>query len=376
MLAKIILSIFMVCVVSANESLLVTKVPGNVLGIKTTSKAWMSANFVSIKTYPMVSIKTNDLKANRLNFEGGSKNIQVKALYDGKNIAFLLKWRDSTKNIADRLSTDSFEDGFGIEMPDKLDVMPYVDFGDRKNGVIYFMAKAGLDLPLQSNDSVLFGQNETKQTDNAINVTEEGYRFFGFRTFRRINLQNSDTTMDLRYKNGYWLGSISKQIVDKFSNLNSGAFIVSFSIYDGQKAQRGRLRNLSAWIVVKLEGMDTGEQLAEKMNEKIAGDTTNGEKIALKNCSICHRYKQVTRAPKYMAPDLSFIGGYGNLEYLKESILNPNMVQVEDFTKTAHPNFSWSETNEEGKEISIMPSFDWMSKGKIDDLLAFLQTLK
>ncbi len=368
MLVKTVCFILIVCFASANDYISAIKVPGNVLGIKATSKAWMSANFVNFKAYPMVNIKTNDSQANRLNYNNGVKTIKIKALYDGKNIAFLLKWRDTTENIAKKLETDSFEDGFGIEFPTQLEVIPYVNFGDRKYSVIYYEAKAGI---VQYSKKQIFDNNK-----NYINVKQEVFQYQGFNSSKKINFKNSNITMDLIYKNGYWLGSLSKQIVDKFSSQNSGAFIISFSVYNGQNMQRGRLRNLTPWIAVKLEGVDGGEQLINKIGEQITANVKNGEKIALKNCSICHVYKKVKNAPKYMAPDLSFVGGYGNLDYLKESILDPNRVQVEDFTKTAHPNFSWIEKNENNKNSSIMPSFDWMSQSEINDLLAFLQTLK
>ncbi|NOX14786.1 MAG: c-type cytochrome [Epsilonproteobacteria bacterium] len=368
--SKIILSIFMACLASANNYIPAIKVPGDVLGIKATSKAWMSANFTKIKAYPFVSIKTNDARANKLNYNSGVKDINIKVLYDGKNIAFLLKWKDKTKNISKRLETDSFADGFGIELPTQLEVMPYVNFGDKKNSVVYYDAKIGIN---QNYKKQNFDEN---QDENSTIVRQEAYKYQKFSNAKRLNLKKSNTTMDLIYKNGYWLGSLSKQLVDKFSSMNSGAFIASFSLYDGQNLQRGRLRNLTPWESIKVEGIDGGEQLIETMNEHITANAKNGEVLMLKNCSICHNYKNIRKAPKYMAPDLSFIGGYGNLSYLKESILSPNKVQVEDFTKTAHPNFSWVEANEDGKNISIMPSFDWMSQSEIDDLLTFLQTLK
>ncbi|MCF6172626.1 MAG: ethylbenzene dehydrogenase-related protein [Campylobacteraceae bacterium] len=370
MITKVILFIFIACFASANNYISAVRIPGNVLGIKATSKAWMSANFTNIKAYPYTGIKTNDVNANKLNRDSGVRNISVKVLYDGKNIAFLLKWKDSTKNIPAKFETDSFADGFGIELPKQLESIPYVNFGDKKNSVVFYSVKAGVK---QSDTRQNLDEFENK---NSITVKQDAYQYRKFSNSKKLNLQNSNTTADLIYKNGYWLGSLSKQIVDEFSSVNSGAFIVSFSLYNGQNLQRGRLRNLTPWESIKVEGIDGGEQLIQGISEQITADIKEGKVLMLKNCSICHNYKNVKKAPEYMAPNLSFIGGYGNLSYLRDSVLNPNRVQVEDFTKTAHPNFPWSEVNEDGKYISIMPSFDWMSQSELDNLLAFLQTLK
>ena len=385
MLIKIIVAIFIANIAIASNIISVVKIPGNVLGIKAKSRAWMSTNFKKFSTFPMVSIKTNDAIANKLNYQNGTKEVSIKAIYDGKNIAFLLKWKDSTKSVIERTSTDDFNDAFGVELQTKTDTVPYVDFGDLNNEIIFYMKNANENsVDIKENRDILSQfdyQNlnvfiKNSDEDLLPYIKEKVFLYHGFNNATRLDIKLSSITMDMIYKDEYWYGSLSKKLVDKNSNLSSGAFLVSFSLYDGKMKQRGRLRNLTPWLLVRLEGLDTGGQLAEKMNKGIVGNIANGKKIALKNCSICHRYKQVATAPKYMAPDLSFIGGYGNIEYLKESILNPNRVQVEDFTKTAHPNFSWNEKNEKGREVSIMPSFDWMSKSEIDDLLAFLQTLK
>jgi len=384
MLSKVFLFILTLSSCFANNFISAIKVPGNVLDIKVKSKAWMSTNFKQIDTFPMVSINTNDALADKLNYENGIKKVFVKAIYDGKNIAFLLKWKDKTRNTIKLTQTDNFSDGFGVEFPIKSDRPTYIDFGDKRNGVIFYRKNPDRKITDIYKSSGILSQFDfqnlnifTKNLDGNITFASQGiFSYHGFNNANRLDIKQTNTTMDMIYKNGFWYGSLSKQLVDKYLNLDSGAFLVSFSLYDGDKKQRGRLRNLTQWLVIKLIGVDGGEQLIDQTNEKVAGNIANGEKLALKNCSICHNYKNIRKAPQNMAPNLSFIGGYENLTYLKDSIIKPSKVIVPDFTPNAHPNFSWKDKQEDGKFISVMPSFDWMSESDLNDLLAYLQTLR
>jgi complex iron-sulfur molybdoenzyme family reductase subunit gamma len=382
MLIKIVIGIFLANFAIASSVISVVKVPGNVLGIKVKSRAWMSTNFKKLNTFPMASINTNDTIANRLNFQNGVRTVEIKAIYDGKDIAFLLKWKDKTKNIITKRSTDIFNDAFGIELQTKTDVVPYVDFGDKNNEVVFYLKNSSentIDIGENRDLLSLFDYqnlNIFAKTDNLPPyVKQEVFLYRGYNNAIKLDKEVSNITMDMVYSHGYWYGSLSKKLIDKNSNLSNGAFLVSFSLYDGEKRQRGRLRNLTHWVVVKLAGTDGGEQLIEQINQTVSGDIKHGESLALKNCSICHNYKDRQKAPQNMAPNLSYIGGYLNMEYIKESILQPSKVIVSDFTDSAHPNFSWKD-KEDGKNISVMPSFEWMNEKDLNDLLAFLQTLR
>ncbi len=379
------MAIFIANIAIASNLISVVKIPGNVLGIKAKSRAWMSTNFKKFSTFPMVSIKTNDALANKLNYQNGAKEVDIKAIYDGKNIAFLLRWKDSTKSVIGRMRTDDFNDAFGVELQTKTDTVPYVDFGDLNDEIVFYLKNANKNsVDIEENQDILSQfdyQNlnvfvKNSDEDLLPHVKQEVFLYHGFNNAIKLDTKLSNITMDMIYKDGYWYGSLSKKLVDKNSNLSNGTFLVSFSLYDGKIKQRGRLRNLTPWLLARLEGIEGGESLVEEVNHKISGDIKNGEKIALKNCSICHNYKNTRNAPVNMAPDLSFIGGYASIDYIKESILQPSKVIVPDFTDSAHPNFSWIEKQENGKNISVMPSFEWMNEKNLNDLLAFMQTLR
>lgn len=84
---------------------------------------------------------------------------------------------------------------------------------------------------------------------------------------------------------------------------------------------------------------------------------------------------EVTDAPNLMGPSLTNIGGYSSADYLRESLVNPSAVVVPGYNRNAHSNYAWYNI-EDGKRVSTMPDHSWMEKADIDDIVAYLTTLK
>lgn len=77
-----------------------------------------------------------------------------------------------------------------------------------------------------------------------------------------------------------------------------------------------------------------------------------------------------------MAPNLSNIGGYSTTPYLIESIIHPNAVVVSGYNRNAHANFAWYYEDGQGGRTSAMPSFEYLTQEEINDITAYLKTLK
>ncbi len=58
------------------------------------ASAWSKAKFSSVTLYPQAAVHMNDKKANAANEGDKAKKADVAALYDGKNIALMVKWAD------------------------------------------------------------------------------------------------------------------------------------------------------------------------------------------------------------------------------------------------------------------------------------------
>jgi len=387
-----------VCLLSslllANETIKAMKVPGNVSDISPTSKAWLSATYQNVILYPQTTIKTNDRDANELNINNGAKKVRVKAIYDGKNISFLIKWKDSTQSIQDTYSSTVYADGFAMQFPveyKNVDRLPYIGMGSKGRAVIIHLQKATGDIyEPNGGDDVYYQINEDNQNvfeeelqkyidevkSRAINDYQRVFISEGFRSMTQIKDNSTIGKMQMIYKNGYWRGSLSRPLKAEYLNLNSSVFPIAFAVWDGDKKNRAGLKLLSSWIKVNLVGKSGENKIAIDLNSEVKGDVVNGAKIAQNNCTACHRYKDIDMAPDYMAPNLTNIGGYATTEYLMESIIDPNAVIVPGYNRNAHKNFYWYELDEDGVRTSIMPSYDWLDKKSREDLVAFLKTLK
>jgi mono/diheme cytochrome c family protein len=81
----------------------------------------------------------------------------------------------------------------------------------------------------------------------------------------------------------------------------------------------------------------------------MAGNVANGKALYDANCGACHNSQAI-------APSLAQAGKYTG-KYLKQSILHPEAVIAKGYTNS-------------------MPSFSWMDKGSIRDLISYIKSSK
>jgi len=193
----------------------------------------------------------------------------------------------------------------------------------------------------------------------------------GFRSMTQIRDNSEPAVMEMKYDKGVWSALLVRPLKSEHLSLQ-GSFPVAFALWDGEKKNRDGSKLLSPWIGVTLDS--NAKALA--LLDEIKGDVSNGEKLMMENCSACHQYKAVKNAPKYMAPNLSNIGGYSNASYLKESIMEPSAVVVAGYNVNAHKNFSWYTSDDKGMRTSTMPPFAHLDDVSVNDLVAFMRTLK
>ncbi len=354
----------------------VVKVPGNVLGISPFSKAWMSADFVKLKLYPYFLVPSNDKEVNSLNRDLKIKEISVKILSDGIHIAFLFKWEDTTIDFYNTDDIDKFYDGFSVSFAKEDSSHPYVHEGSENRGVVTYVKKAKIksmfltDIGQEYGD--FFGKN--------LETWKENIFFKQLLPGKKIILEDiliHARSMDMVYKNGYWLASLTKNLDDSDLILNRNIFAMYIGVWNGSKFQRGSIKSITPWFLVKLNRKEDDLQDSYKNEFKNAnGDISKGKKLTDENCAMCHRYRDKNEAPLFMAPNLSFIGGYASYGYILESLLKPSKVIKRRYLRRTHPNFLWYEISKSGETVSTMPSFDWMSDKDIEDIISYLQTLK
>ncbi len=373
------------------DTIVAKKVAASLDNIKCDSSIWEKAKAAEVVLYPQTTITLNDKKANEINKNDKAKKAKVKALYNGKRIAFLIEWPDGTKNIQKGYKSNVYADGFAVQFTNISDAkkLPYIGMGSKGREVVIHLQKAvekfyepngNKDVSMQVNrdNTPYFGKYLKKFDEKVEKLANRDYeKVFvseGFRSMTEIKGEKIKAKAGMKYENGGWKGLVSRSMKDEYLDLNKPAIAVAFAVWDGEKLNRDGIKLLSSWEPVVLS--KGGEKFASEVLEKVKGDIKNGEKLTKDNCSSCHRYGKENSAPAFMAPNLSNIGGYSTAAYLRESILDPSAVVVPGYNRNAHKNFAWYTLDDKGNRVSTMPPFSHLDKKSQDDIIAFLQTLK
>lgn len=162
---------------------------------------------------------------------------------------------------------------------------------------------------------------------------------------------------------------------DDYVNLHAGAIPVAFAVWDGAKMGRGGLKNLSGWLSVKLEDSAEGDMLINALDERSPGNPSVGKvAVAINGCAGCHQIES-SDTPNFMGPALSNIGGYATEAYIRESLVDPSAVVVPGHNRNAHSAYKWY-TEDGGRRVSTMTDYSKLDEKTINDIVAYLQTLK
>ncbi|AOO66728.1 ethylbenzene dehydrogenase-related protein [Sulfurospirillum halorespirans] len=354
--------------------------------VSLTSPLWQKAKGQSVEVYPQTTIEMNDAELMKANEANLAKILHVKTLSDGKSVAFLLQWKDKTKSLQTVQSTTDYSDGFAVQFSTANDKLPYIGMGSENRAVIVHLQKATGTIFEPNNSGDVYHQVNTSNqntfakelTSYKNEVAKQGsgdyQRAFiaeGFRSMTQIRDNAEPSLMEMKYDKGMWSALLVRPLKSEHLSLQD-SFPVAFAIWDGEKKNRDGSKLLSAWVGVSLDA----KAKALALLDEVKGDASNGETLMMENCSACHQYKTVKNAPNYMAPNLSNIGGYANASYLKESIMEPSAVVVPGYNLNAHKNFLWYTSDEKGVRTSTMPPFAHLDEKSVNDLVAFMKTLK
>lgn len=389
-----LLSLGLACsaALAADAAITAVKVTDSLNAIKADSAVWSKAKFSSVTLYPQTAIEMNDKKANALCENAKAKKAQVAALYDGKNIALMVKWADGTKDLQPGATSTEYSDGFAVQFAGataKPQPLPYIGMGSVGRPVVVHLQKATekvyepngnkeVSTQINRQQTDVFGKDlaafDAKVASLAVTDYERVFVGEGFRSLTEIKDGSVKAESTMVYGASGWTGTLSRPLKDDYVNL-SGTVPVSIAVWDGSKMGRNGLKNLSAWIAINLDGQKQNAALVADLTTDSKGNATKGKEAAESNgCSGCH---QMTSAdPKsFMAPSLKNVGGYSTASYLRESIVKPSAAIVPGYNRNAHSNTPWYNI-EKGKRISTMTDYSHLDKNTLDDIVAYLKTLK
>ncbi|MCI4406633.1 MAG: c-type cytochrome [Sulfuricurvum sp.] len=356
------------------------------------ASAWAKAKFTSVVLYPQSAIHMNDKKANAANENNKAKKADVAALYDSKNIALMVKWADGTKNVQGSYSSDTYSDGFAVQfagITKGSQPLPYIGMGSAGRPVVVHLQKAtekvyepngnkDVSTQINRNQTALFGDELKAYDAKVASLAKTDYeRVFvaeGFRSLTEIKDGSVASNANMTYDGKGWTGTLVRPLNDTYMK-SSGTVPVAIAVWDGEKMGRNGLKNLSPWVSINLEGQKPDAKIVAETTEAPKGDAAKGkEAVAANGCAGCHQI-EATDAPSFMGPSLANVGGYSSVAYLRESILKPSAVIVPGYNRNAHSNTPWYNI-EKGKRVSAMTDFSFLDKKTVEDIVAYLKTLK
>jgi len=354
--------------------------------------SWANAKFTSITLYPQTAIEMNDKKANVLIENMKAKKADVAAVYDGTNIALMVKWADKTKDVEQCMSSDIYTDGFAVQFAGttkKAQPLPYIGMGSTDRPVVVHLQKAtakvyepngNKDVAMQINrqQTGVFEKELAGFDSKVASLANTDYeRVFvgeGFRSLTEVKDGSLKSNGAMVHGPSGWKGTLVRPLKDEYVNLN-GTVPVSIAVWDGSNMGRNGLKNLSAWVAINLEGQKANAAMVADLTTDGKGDALKGKSASEANgCNGCHQMTAAD-AKSFMAPSLKNVGGYSTASYLRESIVKPSAAIVPGYNRNAHPNMPWYNI-EKGKRVSTMTDYSHLDKNVLDDIVAYLKTLK
>jgi complex iron-sulfur molybdoenzyme family reductase subunit gamma len=345
----------------------------------------------SVMLYPQTTIGNNDKEATAK--MKGLKALEAKAgaAFNDKEMVVVIKWKDATDSKQSQKSTKAFGDSVAIQFPTaclEADKLPYIGMGSegrqvsvllQKNTEGVYPANENTDVTMQQarQNLNLFGEELKKKEASQKALATKYNKVFvaeGFRSMTEVK-DAKGYEMSMSYKSGEWTAVFKKPLNDDYSK-SCDVTPMAIAIWDGAKDGRNGNKWLSSWTPVKMKDTPKAKADIAKITEKSKGNVANGKKLASENCAACHTMGDIKAPMAYMAPELSNVGGYATAAYLKESIVAPSAAVVPGYNKNAHPSGTWYSVDDKGARTSTMPAFDYLKPTEIDDIVAFLQTLK
>lgn len=378
--------------VAADSAINAVKVKSNLDQVDYKSSVWSGAKFSTVTLYPQTTIKMNDKKANESNAKNKAIVAKVAAVYNDSKIAFMIKWADGTKSVQQGNKTDVYGDGFAVQFAQNFSnpkELPYIGMGSDGRPVVIHLQKEAVatfepngngevEYQINPNQTDLFGKDLKNFNEKVKSVSSTDYQRSyvgeGFRSMSQIKDGSaSNASLNMNYASKGWSGTLSRSLKDDYLNLDAAAIPVSFAVWDGDKMGRNGLKYLTSWTAVVLKKGD--DALVNALHGKTEGDAAKGkESVATNGCAGCHQIES-TDAVSLMGPSLNNVGGYATADYLRESLMAPSAVVVPGYNRNAHSNYAWYNL-ENGKRVSAMTDYSFLEKADLDNIVAYLKTLK
>jgi DMSO reductase family type II enzyme heme b subunit len=358
----------------AAESVPVRALPAP-LPEEASAPAWEGVPATAVLAAPQRTIRLHDQRANRALEGEGARQLLVRAVTDGRDLALAVEWADPTEDRAASGEIDAFGDAAALQLPLRFGAgvrLPYVGMGDEVLPVAIHMVRAGAQ-GAEAREGVAAG----------------------FGSFRRADVGRARVSMRHDARAGTWRAVFLRPLAGGGLELRRGLVPFALAVWDGSRGERGGNKALTGWKFLRLEAHPLDPAfLAEQSFGHGPGDlgsAPRGRALAEGMCAPCHVMGDLRGAPPGLAPDLSSIGAVATPRYLQDSLVapsavivpSPNPAQHQDRSAKRDPRggypssdgYLWHTVGPDGKKSSTMSDFSSMSRQELADVLAYLMTL-
>lgn len=338
-----------------------------------TDPAWAGVPARTFLAYPQRTVRLNDKRANEASKTEGPEPLDVKAVYNARDLAIWVEWKEETPSKVSRSETNVFGDSVAFEVPIRFGPglrLPYVGMGDQKLPVRIAMQRAAEDGTL-ANEYVAAGFGSLTRTS---------------KPFAKMGMTYDPTTK-------VWRAEFTRPLVAGAHSMAQGLVPIAFAVWEGAASQRGGNKRLSSWQFLKLSRYPVSPAYQRQIAAAVtpaAGSAEKGRQLVTQYCIGCHRFADQQSAQEGFAPDLSSIGAIATTGYIRESIGQPSEVIVphlninRHYDKSAKPDrfraypnadgFKFYVLDDKGHKASKMPPFS-LPKQDLEDIVTYLQTL-
>jgi DMSO reductase family type II enzyme heme b subunit len=181
--------------------------------------------------FPLVGQVTQDPR----NFTAMLNDMDVKAVYNDREIAIKLTWDDPTPSVPNR-ETGSFTDRVAIQFPNKIQTgarKPYFLMGDSEDPVNLWKWESDTQKAIETN---AWGMDkEVEQSASSQNLKVKGVYHHGqYRLVLKRSLKTPDAQNDIQFE--------PKQFIP-----------IAFNTWDGSAGETGKKKSVTAWYYLYLE---------------------------------------------------------------------------------------------------------------------------
>jgi hypothetical protein len=247
---------FFAGVAHTQEIVIVAKKTAQDIPLDVEAGVWAEARAVDIPLGSQVMTRPR-------NYEASVKDVRVKALHNGKEIAFLLEWKDSTRDSAIEV-VHTFSDAVALQFPSEIiGEMPHFGMGHEEDIVNIWDWKAVFQDGMEKRkvyamvDEFLAGREAGNLMSLPLKTQVQNLIAEGFGSLTAMEEKDQNISGIGKWDGGVW------KVVFKRSITGTGKYDarfeegkltpVAFAVWDGAKGERGARKAASTWYYVAIE---------------------------------------------------------------------------------------------------------------------------